>query len=378
VADRQTTDAGLLDAAEKSSAADGVPTTLAGLRRRRLRHYDVLSTTWDAWDIATGRAVWLKVLRPRWREMPSMVRRFEHTTPADEVRSFAPCVSSPVPHRVLQVPGTPLSAVQPVSGELAVSLPERTAALAHGLAGLHALHSRGRSLGLDLADWLTLGPHGPRLVDADQFDAVASPEDDLRSLALAVHLLAPQAVDPIATLARTWVERPPPTADDGAVLLRRAMAAHLAWLRHQLARSRRIDHKARRVGQLSRLLTRLADVQCPPEGSACLSVSEDGVYVMVHSDGRTLVGGPVPSPVHAELPLVWSQDGGIDPVAARLLMRAWSQRRRGRSNRMAEVQQALGEAAVDSELFARWLSAARRLRSARLLLDAEARFSVVR
>jgi len=378
MAELPPTDVALLESAERATAADGVPTTLARLRRRRLRHHDALSTTWEAWDTESGRPALLKVLRPRWRAVPAMVRRFERQTNHAALCAFGPCNPAPIHHRVLDSPGIPLSAVFPLSDEPAVSLPERAAAFAFGLAGLQTLHADSRSLGAPVAEWLTVGPAGPRLLDTDHFGAPFDPHADLRSLADAVLRLAPEATDPIATLARTWTERPPPTADDAAVLVRRAMAAHLARLRHQLARSRRMDHKAHRLGHLSRLLGRLAAVERPPVGSACLAVTDDGLHVMVRSDGRTLLGGPVPSPVHEELPLVWSADGGLDPVAARLLMRAWSQRQTGQDDRREAVHAALGSSATDAGLVVRWLSAARRLRSARLLLDAEARFSVVR
>ena len=69
-------DALLLQSAESATAGDGVPATIGRLRRRRLLHHDALSTTWEAWDIQTGQPAWLRVLRPRWREVPAMVRRF--------------------------------------------------------------------------------------------------------------------------------------------------------------------------------------------------------------------------------------------------------------------------------------------------------------
>ena len=378
MADQPASDAFLLQCADLATAADGVPRTIGRLRRRRLLHHDALSTTWEAWDTQTGQPAWLRVLRPRWREVPALVRRFERHSPATDLLGFEPCVPGPLPHRVLRTPGVPLSAVHPLAEEPGMSLPDRAASLAFGLAGLQALHAQERCLGVPVAEWLLVGPRGPRLVDADHFGAPDDPHADLRSLGEAVVRMAPDATDPIASLARTWADRPPPTADDGAILVGRAMAAHLAHLRHQLARARRVDHKARRVARLSRLLARLSAVERPPVGSACLAVTGDGMHVMVHSDGRSVVGGPVPSPVHEELPLVWSVDGGLDPVAARLLMRAWSQRAQGDESRRAAVQEALGDAATDAELWGRWLSAARRLRSARLLLDAEARFSVVR
>lgn len=376
-------DRDLLVSAERAAAADGLPVTLGGCRRRRLLGWDALSTTWSAWDVRTGAPVWIQVLRPAWATHPPMVRRFVEAESSAGVRSFVPLVGAALPARVLVRPGTPLRELSPRDSEEPVGLPLRAAILAHGLEGLAALHRDERGLGGDLRDWLTVSRAGPRLVDRVAFGASFDSHRDLQRLSEAVLELAPHARDPIAALARTWCERPPPDAADGAMLVVRAMATHLAWLRHQLVRSRRSRTRRTRLGRLSRLIRRLEGVQAPPVGEACLAVGAEGQHVRVWSDGETMRGGaalPGHIDVHAgELPVVWSAAGGLDPVAGRLLVRAWSSAHQGLHQAEAErVQDALGSRAVAPELFVRWLKAARRLRSARLLLDAESRVRVVR
>ena len=364
--------------AERAAAEDGLAPTLGGARRRRLLTWDALSTTWSGWDLQTGAEVWVQVLRPRWRRHPAMVRRFLAVRAPEAVRGFRVVDGTELPVRRLDRPGTTVAHLAPHADEEPVSLPLRAAVFAHGLDGLAALHAEQRGLGAPVAEWLTVSESGARLVDRVPFHAPFSPDADLRSLAQAVVDLAPEAVDPIATLARTWCERPPPGATDGAHLVERAMATHLAWLRHQLVRTRRSVTRGDRLGRLSRLLRRLDEAQQPPVGVACLAAPSPDQHVRVWSDGQTVRGGPVVVGTDGALPVVWSRSGGLDPVAGRLLVRAWSASRGSQRERATEVHRRLGDAAVAPELFVRWLKSARRLRSARLLLDAEARVRVVR
>ena len=370
-------DRALLLDAERAAADTGLPSTLAGHRRRHLLGFDALSTTWSGWSVEQGTPVWLQVLRPRWVGHPTMVRRFVEARAPAGVAAFSPVDGAVLPTRVLRQPGTPLRELAPQPGEDPVCLPVRAAIFAHALAGLAAVHATGRGVGPGVADWVVVRPAGPMVVDRLPFAEPPDPERDLRELAAAVLALGPAAQDPLATLARTWAERAPPSAHDGGVLVARAMASHLAWLRHQLVRSRRSHTRGHRLGGLSRLLRRLEQVQAPPLGIACLATLGHDQQVLVESDGRVLRGGPVVAGHPRDLPLVWSADGGLDPVAGRLLLRAWAQCQGADRAAADAIQAALGPRAVAPTHFVRWLKAARRLRSGRLLLDAEARVRVL-
>ena len=370
-------DRGLLEEAERAMAGHGLPAAPGGFRRHQLLAWDALSTCWSGWDLATGAPVWLSILRPRWLGHPAMLRRFWESPVAAGTRCFSPHRNGELPLRTVIRPGTTLRELTPLSGEDEVSLPLRASILAHGLQGLAGLHQQKRGVGGSVRDWLVVAPEGPRLIDRHAFCAAFDPAHELMELAASVVALAPNARDPIATLARAWCERPPPSAEDAGELASRAMATHLAWLRHELVRTRRSRIRGDRLGRLSRLIRRLDRVQHPPVGEACLAVGPDGQLVRVWSDGQTLRGGRSVAGAGEALPVIWSAEEGLDPVACRLLIRGWSQRD-GRCAQTAAAQAALGERATDPTLFIRWLKASRRLRSARLLLDAEARVRVVR
>jgi hypothetical protein len=370
-------DVHLLGQVERALAGEGLEATIGPYRRRKLLAYDALSTTWSAWNVQTGKAAWVQVLRPRWWQRPSMVRRFSDVTSPAPLRGFTWLTGCDVPVRVLEEPGIPLRELVPVPGEDPVSLPLRAAVFAHGLQGLAALHGAERSVGGDIRDWLTVGAAGPRIVDRWPFASECTPEADIRDLARSIVDLAPASSDPIVTLARTWCERPPPSASDGTHLVARAMASHLAWLRHQLVRSRRHHTRGGRIGRLSRLVRRLEAVGLPPVGTACLAVRSDELPLMVWSDGEELRGGPASAPDPAQLPVVWSRAQGLDPVASRLLLRGWSAARETPEASEAIDRGSGATGGIPAEMVARWLKACRRLRSARLLLNAEAKVRMV-
>ena len=370
-------DRALLHAAECAVAGESLPATVGGYRRAQLLTYDALCTVWSAWHVASGTAAWIAVLRPRWMHQPAMVRRFLAQESVSAVRTFDVLDAAEVPARVLLEPGTPVRDIFPQQDEPPVALPLRASVFAHGIAGLAALHENGRSLGEPVEDCLTLGAEGPHLVYRASFEPPHNPVDEVRQLSRIVLALAPDAQDPIATLARAWAEGVAPDARDGEILVARAMASHLAWLRHQLVRSRRHHTRGSRVARLSRLLRRLDQVQQPPAGRACLAVQPSGTEVHVWVDGTLLRGGPLEPGGRLPMSVVWSPERGLDPVASRIIVRAWSACQGPEKERAQAIQAELGPTAVPPEVFIRWLKAARRLRSARLLLNAESKVRVV-
>ncbi len=372
-------DATLLHDAEVATAGHSLPPDLAGVRRTHLMAYDPLSTTWAGWDLTTGTPAWLRVLRPQWQGHPGMDRRFvSGLSPIAGLRVWTSGRAHGLPFFRLSAPGVPLRMLLPEGADPPFSLPERAIWFARGIDGLLVLHRHGRGLAGPIADQLTLGTDGPRLVDLDAFAKTVDPLHDLADLARTLLSLAPDAHDPLSALAHAWSTTPPPSIDDAAVLLQRAMAVHLVGLRHGLARSRRADTRRNRIGRLSRLVARLTLTSSPPTGRACVAVLPDDSLLMVDASPDRLVAGPVARPDVPPPHLVWSAASGIDPNAVRLVLRAWASRPPEREPARLAVQQQLGAAAVDPSWVVQWLSAARRLRSARLLLDAEHRIHLVR
>lgn len=370
------TDHTLWDAAVRAAAKAELPPVVGGVRLRGLLSWDPLSTTWAGWDTRTGAPVWIRILSPRWHHSPQLVRRLRVSRPPSAARPFVPSSDNALPHAIVTRPGTPIAELVPDEDGAVVSLVERCRALAAGLSGLESLHAQGRGLGDDPARWLTLSPAGAHLIDPDRFPEPSAAPDEVAQLARAVHALDPDAADPIAALVRTWLTTPPPSAADGTVLLKRAMAAHLARLRHTLVRTRRVDSRRDRVARLTRTLRRLARASRPPTGSACLA-ADGKLFVVVHATPKAVTGGLTDNATDPELPTIWTPEAGLDPVAARMLLRAHSTHLRRPSVAVDTIQDSLPHA-IPASVVCRWLAAARRLRSARLLLDAESRLTVVR
>ncbi len=322
------------------------PALLGTLRRRRRVQADPISTTWEAWDTATGERLLVRILR------------------ADAPLSGERLASLPLPAAAGDE-GVRFVRTGPVSCALADLLPmeggpgsEWTARFALGvLAGLVAVHATGHAHGwvgaesvvATRAGW-TLAWLGP-VPDAD-------PVEDLRALGLLVASLDPMG--PIGELVGDFAEAPPPSAADAARLVVHACAGLLARERHALVgRVRALDHASRRA-RLGALAQRLARAFPPPAARGIVRVDDGGVALRVESDGARVLGtrGLVDGP-GGEGFAVWGPDG-LDPVGARAVLRAWAA---DADTRPADAEAALGG-------LIRWLAAASRLRVDRRLLGA--------
>ena len=247
-------------------------------------------------------------------------------------------------------------------------LASRVRILARGLEGLQRLHQHGQVLGENIDQVMVLAHDGPRLRWRDPFGAAGSEADDLRGLAAVLLALAPQARDPLAQLARGWVEHPPLRAADAVALVRQAMAASLLRRRHALAMVARNTERRRRLGRLARAVAGLETALAPPRLRCCVRAEHlAGLVVVDSSEDRVLTG--IVDSIHARLDhVLWSPSQGLEPMGNRQVLRAWNRRSSGAEARRLQAQESLGVDDAQTRLLMRWLSAMSRLRSARMLL----------
>jgi len=194
--------------------------------------------------------------------------------------------------------------------------------------------------------------------------------EDIADLARTVAALDPHDQDPIAELAREWIDAPPPTAADALALLFKALGGHLLAARHNLAVTGRKRHQADRATRLAAAVRRLTGVVPPPVTRTCLRATSEGVCVLAESDGQSVRGGATVEAGDRFLSLVYDPAQGLDAQSARYLLRAWATRSSGDTQARQDAQAELGSTDADAENLIRWLSGMARLRAARLLLEA--------
>lgn len=368
----QRADAALLGLRELEQADQALPGVVDGVRRTHLVTHDPISTTWEGWDLTSGRRVRIRALRPRWRRDPVWLRRLQRTADlVSEIPGLLPVRWLPDgdwPHLRVWVNGATLADHLPVedradSGRLA-------AFLGAGLIALNDLHTQGLLHGEVSPLSLVWGPDGARVIWLDPLRrAPGTPQDDLAALGGTVAQLDPDAHDPLGAMAHGLAELPPPSADMAELLLRRAMATALADRRHHLAVQARGVAKRGARARLLRATRALSAALPPPQGQVCLRAGHDPVLVVAESDGESVRGGPVGGVPPTFLPHVWNPEDGLDATAARVLLRAWATRARGDEDRRAEVQDDLGSDDALAGGLCRWVSGQARLRALRMLME---------
>ncbi len=368
----QRADGIFLGLRELEHADQALPGVVDGVRRTHMVSHDPVSTTWEGWDLTSGRRVRIRALRPRWRRDPVWLRRLQRTADlVAEIPGLLPVrwmADGDWPHLRVEVRGATLADHLPVedpadSGRLA-------AFLGAGLIALEDLHTQGLLHGelspLDLV-W---GPQGAAVIWLDPLRrTLGTPQDDLAALGAAVGQLDPEAQDPLGAMAHGLAELPPPSADLAELLLRRAMATALADRRHHLAMQARGVARRGARARLLRATRSLSAALPPPQAHVCLRAGHDPVVVVAESDGRSVRGGPVGGVPASFLPHVWSPEDGLDATAARVLLRAWATRARGDEPRRVELQEELGGTDELAGGLCRWVSGQARLRALRMLME---------
>ena len=357
---------------QQELAEEGVPVTLGQLKRTRLLDSDRISTTWDSWELASGKRHATRVLRPSIRKDPIWRRRLARgARVATDLPGILPLSSDTQgdwPHIWVPVDGLTLFDLLP-----AEDLPDAlylARFLAGGLKGLKSLHDNGLVHGQLSSKKLVLTANGVGLIWLDPFlEEEGSPQQDLKALGEAVAQLDPQAIDPVGSLAHAWAEEPPPNSEMAAGILKRTLANHLAESRHRLLMRSR--HLSAREGEarLLRAVRALSGSLAPPATQVCLRAGMDSVLVVAKSDGTRVEGVGLAGLPMRFLPEIWSPEKGLDASASRMLLRSFATRRTGDESRRAEIQAELGATDLQAEQLCRWLSAQARLRATAKLLE---------
>ena len=364
-AENEGDDAGILAMRELEIAHLSLPPVIDGVRRTRMLAVDAISTTWEGWSLTGGERVFLRCIRPRWSADPVMLRRMARSLDSN----FSWHSDGDWPHLRAVAKGSLLIDRFPVED---VPSTERLARiLGYGLQTLGRLHKQGRTHGGPLAPFLVENHDTVGLIWLDPFDCTATIADDLRSLAETVLSLDPTRCDPIAQLAEEWVESPPLTAEDGIQLLVRCLSGELLAQRHRLSIAGRSANRMSRAARLARAVRKLGSATAPPPGKVCLKAGADGVLVIAESNGKEVRGGAV-ADIHEDrfLPVIYTNQQGLDAQSARFLLRSWALRQQGDEEARAGVQASIGATEKQAEQLVRWLSSMARLRAAKLLLAA--------
>ena len=372
-AEREGNDTALKRLRELELAHAALPPVIDGARRTRLLHTDAISTTWEAWSTTGGQRLFLRCLRPQWRDDPVMRRRMAQAIGRVVPAQVSWHPNGDWPHLRSIAEGAMVIDRFPVEDAPVTARMARL--LGGGLESLAQLHTQQASHGGAIAPFLLEQPGGAALIWMDLFDADADTSHDISALCKLIADLDPHGGDPVGDLAREWSTTPPPTAADGVQILIRHLGTQLLAARHQLAVTGRKVHQQDRATRLASLVRRLSNSMPPPTGRFCLKASSDGVQVLVECDGTTVRGGAAAAESGRFLPVVYTPDQGLDAQAARFLLRAWATRESGDSLARDVVQATLEADDAQAARLIRWLSCMARLRSARLLLDAAQRAS---
>ncbi|MGB0639904.1 MAG: hypothetical protein ACPGTU_11260, partial [Myxococcota bacterium] len=365
------TDAELLELRELELAHVALPPVIDGVRRSRLLHADAIATTWEGWSMTGGQRVFMRCIRPRWKNDPVMLRRMGRG--ANEVDTSWHS-DGDWPHIRVVANGTLLTDRFPV--EDAPSTTKMAKLLGQSLLAMAKLHDRGHTHGGPLRHFLVETSNNVQLVWMDFFDAGATVQDDLRHIAETIVALDPTRNDPVAQLAEEWLETPPPSAYDGIRLLERCLGGILLSERHRLSIAGRSAHKMDRSFRLASAIRKLADKVPPPVGKVCLKAGNDGVLVIAESDGTVVRGGATADPIDIRfLPIIYTPSQGLDAQSARFLLRSWALRSQGDEESRTATQETLQATDICAENLVRWMSSMARLRAARLLLEAGQRAS---
>jgi hypothetical protein len=368
-------DDGALLATREAEVEDrALPRVVDGARRATLLCDDPLATTWRAWDQATGEPLLIRLIRVRWRHDAVMLRRMARGASAAPV---APEILRPTwrpdgdwPHLRIALPGPLLDDLVLAGASDPLPDPAEVARLLGGaVVAAGALERSGRANRAEAARHLVYTPDGIRVPWLDPFCPAPVPSALLATATISGRALDPTARTPAAEALQGLVDRPgSATMDEAAALLHRALANHLMAARHDLVRQGRRTAEGSRATRLGRAVRRLIRSMAPPPVHACVRADTDGTLAIAWSDGSAVRGGTAAETRSDPLPLLWTAEDGLDPIATRALLRAWNQRDRGDSTRQAKVNRTLGASPEQAAALMGWLSGQSRLRRADRLL----------
>ena len=297
------------DVADRRSAESSTPPIVAGVRREELVRFDTFTVTWSGTEVASGRGAMVRVLRADRRVDPAIARSLVR-----EGRALAAVldvvVDPTIPALVLPLPHPPIT--EPPT--------------ARHLVGALVDLSRWEEAGLAVP---MLGPLEVR--DAGGRGAVCC---------LTLGTTSDEAIPALYARLRPRSTEVPTTLEEAKERTRAAFVLQLTELYHALGKRVREGVVATRAARLHATVRRLQESLPPPPVTARLGEA------VVRSDGRTVQLGDE---------LVFSHGALVAPLARQLLR--------------AHAAAPPASTADPADGIGRWVAAALKLRTVRLLLE---------
>lgn len=356
LADSQPADRGLASAVHEvaawASAPQGVPVTIADVRREQLIRWDSWTTTWVGADVRDGTQATVRVLRPAAAADPVMRRQLAREARAlREVVNGTTLFDGDLPALRAPLPGEPLTADASTREDDAL----HTRLLATGLVAVAQWEDAGLSLPTLTRD--ELRNCGDHLAISCLTSAIRA--DHGYAVSHIASMLGYHDASSLGELRMALSQAPPSSAADAEKYAIAAMAQDLAGRRHDLyLRHVRGRHRDR-IARFHSLTQRLHESVPAPHGIGAVGVDMDGMVQVVRSDETGIFWGPVGAPER----IYSAEEGFVAPQARRLL------RSRASAPNSERLQTQVGGDSAFTDAIGQWVAAALKLRTVRMLLE---------
>ncbi len=323
-----------------------LPRQLDSVRCDTLVRWDRHTCTWVATQVETTERVMVRILRPSARRDPVLRRWFRR-----RIRALQPAVAARMVSggeaALVSLPGpmaTPPRASRPeavrwwVQALLGITTWEQAGL---GLPALAPAELRATTAGVKVVCLTGAGSVTPALAGlADTFEA--SPADG-----------------PLLRVLEAARQAPPDCVDDAAEALIPALAEILTAERHHLQDRWNRGVQGRREARLLDAVSQLAAAVPPPEAHGAIGVDLEGRITVVETRQGSIWWG-----IAEDLAAVYTPAKGFDAPVARRLLRA-----RASAPPNPALDRQVDGRPETVEPLCRWIAAALRLRTMRMLLE---------
>ena len=326
-------------------------TERGGVRRVQLLAWDPWTLTWLGDELETGREAVLRELRPatgagapiRARALARDAAVLEPLTPG--LRHGEGWLAAPLPGAVLaSQPTSDPGAVARLMGTALVELRRFEQAALWPVTAPEQWRTTDDGVRIVALDLTHRTDPGPVIAQLSRF---LRPDD------------GPE--NPIFEVLHALEAAPPTTVADAVDAVERALATDLAARRHEVFDRRRRSARADRVARLLDLVQRMRTAVPPPRGRGALGVDLEGETLVAEGRPAELWWGPVGDPAR-----IWSDADGFDAAAARRLLRV-----RASAPPSERLNSEVDGDAQTADRIGRWVAAALKARTVRLLLEKE-------
>ena len=345
LAEHQGADLELLRLREIERAAAELPPMIDGARLSELVATDPISTTWTAWAPMTGERLLIRCLHKRWCRDPVMQRRLQRDLDVDTASGLAVgqhWAEGEWVHNRIAIPGARLCEVLPHEPHEYGDSLLMTQIMVGGLNALTNLHRSKMSVGQLLPALIFFAEGIAKVAWLGRYGPPTSSKEDIAQLSETALLISGAGLVPVRQLAEDWASTPPDHTEDAGMLLCRAMATTLIDSRHRLWLDHRNQVRRNRIGRLAVAINGLQKAMIAPTGRVCLRADNNGEFVIAEVDERGLHGQRTTNPMEPNLKPVYTNERVLDPVATRVLLRAWALRHRGNETIRAQTQDEIG------------------------------------